>query len=162
MSFIPSSRNLTTRECKVSIDWRGIEPQARRRFRATNYAHGGKVSASQKARYRRFSLEAHWCASAQTRNRELRALDWRRLRSRLPRSILSRAGCPGESVGERSSPKICEDPRFDTLSSGSRTSREEMLDWKRRTVRRQSLFPILCWIPRKQTDENISFSSLTM
>ena len=32
MSFIPSSRNLTTRECKVSIDWRGIEPQARRRF----------------------------------------------------------------------------------------------------------------------------------
>ncbi|KAG7209842.1 hypothetical protein KM043_011449 [Ampulex compressa] len=58
----------------------------------------------------------------------LHALDWRHLRSRLPRSILSRAGCPGEPVGERSSPKICEDPRFDTLSLRSRTSREETVD----------------------------------
>lgn len=58
-------------------------------------------------------------ASAQPRNRQLRALDWRRLRSRLPRSTLSRAGCcPGESVAERTSPKICEDPRFDNALFG--------------------------------------------
>lgn len=51
----------------------------------------------------------------------LRVLDWRRLRSRLPRSVLSHAGCPGEPVGERSSPKICEDPRLDTLSLRGRS-----------------------------------------
>lgn len=46
-------------------------------------------------------------------------VDWRRLRSRLPRSTLSRAGCcPGESVAERTSPKICEDPRFDNALFG--------------------------------------------
>ena len=68
-----------------------------------------------------FEAHTEWCVRPHrhaTANYD--ALDWRRLRSRLPRSILSGAGCPGESVGERSSPKICEDPRFDTLSSGSR------------------------------------------
>lgn len=66
--------------------------------------------------YRRFFCGSTLaCVRADTQPR-LRVLDWRRLRSRLPRSVLSRAGCPGEPVGERSSPKICEDPRLDTLS----------------------------------------------